>query len=394
MNFLMMTCGLFLILLTVLGNLELLFISLGALFKTKKSAFLSQSILTHPLKKLALIIPAHNEAYHIQQTLQSIKKCAGQFDTIVIADNCTDQTAALALANQVRVLYRTDEQHRGKNFALDYAFNILLKENYDIFVILDADTLVESNLITVIQAAFEQPLEALQVHYSLSCTQNTPKERLLYLAFLAVNYLRPLSKQAWGLSTGILGNGFALSRQLLLKVPYQVDSIVEDMAYHIRLVRAGYRVFFSEETAVRAEMPPSQQGVAMQRARWEGGRIRQLIDSGPDLIKEIFKGQWRLFEPFLDLALLPLTYHIAGLLLLVVLPFPFLRYYGLFGLSCVTLYLALTLSLAKEWRKNLAAIGLAPFYVLWKILILPKIFKGSKKKGEWTRTERRDITKE
>ena len=66
-------------------------------------------------------------------------------------------------------------------------------------------------------------------------------------------------------------------------MPYDARSVVEDLEYHLRLVQAGRRVQFADATTVRADMPAAGPGVETQRARWEGGRFRMMIDMTPTL---------------------------------------------------------------------------------------------------------------
>ena len=67
------------------------------------------------------------------------------------------------------------------------------------------------------------------------------------VALLAFNVLRPRGRARWGLSCGILGNGFGLARKTLEAVPYDASSVVEDLEYHLRVVESGRRVEFLGE---------------------------------------------------------------------------------------------------------------------------------------------------
>ena len=67
------------------------------------------------------------------------------------------------------------------------------------------------------------------------------------IALLAFNVMRPRGRDRLALSCGILGNGFALRRETIEAVPYEAGSVVEDLEYHLRLVRAGKKVQFADE---------------------------------------------------------------------------------------------------------------------------------------------------
>ena len=139
--------GLLLCLVTLPGTLELALLTLGGVMPRR-----SQTPLTSGLQPLniCVVIPAHNEEKSIGGCVASLFDCetAGHsISVVVIADNCTDATAGQSRLAGARVLERHDENKRGKGYALDYAFSLLLPENYDAFLIVDADTGVEANFI-------------------------------------------------------------------------------------------------------------------------------------------------------------------------------------------------------------------------------------------------------
>ena len=73
--------------------------------------------------RLAVVVPAHNEELHITRCIKSLLAASrSQVDVgiVVIADNCTDETAKMARAAGARVLVRTDPTERGKGYALDF----------------------------------------------------------------------------------------------------------------------------------------------------------------------------------------------------------------------------------------------------------------------------------
>ena len=71
--------------------------------------------------RVAVLVPAHNEATLIASTLASIRPQLREGDQLlVVADNCTDQTANLARAAGAHVVERQDQQRRGKGYALDF----------------------------------------------------------------------------------------------------------------------------------------------------------------------------------------------------------------------------------------------------------------------------------
>src|SRR5690348_5058257 len=65
--------------------------------------------------RVAVLVPAHDEEAGIAATLRSIQTQLRPGDhLVVVADNCQDQTAAVASQSKATVLERRDEYRRGK----------------------------------------------------------------------------------------------------------------------------------------------------------------------------------------------------------------------------------------------------------------------------------------
>jgi len=395
MNGLLFAIGLALLLATLPGTIELLLVTFPALIKSRKVAP-SISSIPGGLLRLAVVTPAHNEAKDLPATLTSLLACEAPLnaaDLHVIADNCTDETADIARQYGCTVLERQNDSLRGKGYALNFAFEQLKDKGYDVFLIVDADTRVNRNFFNAMRNAFFNGAAAAQAGYRVGNPEAGFRPRLMHIAFLAFNYLRPLSRRQAGFSAGILGNGFALSAETLAAVPYDSFSIVEDLEYHVRLVRSGRKVEFLADTCVWSDMPVTSAEAQSQRERWEGGRLRMVLDLAPQLLKDIVaKKNFALIEPLLELLLMPLSYHIGLLLVLFVIGLiatsGLLTLYGLFGLSLIVVHVLVAMLLGRATREDWKALATAPFYMLWKFAKLGSIMKSASKDTEWKRTSR------
>jgi cellulose synthase/poly-beta-1,6-N-acetylglucosamine synthase-like glycosyltransferase len=214
------------------------------------------------------------------------------------------------------------------------------------------------------------------------------RTRLKSVGLAAFNVLRPRGRDRLGLSAGIYGNGFALSAETLRAAPYRATSIVEDLEYHYALLRAGKKVRFVDSTAVYADIPSGGAAVKTQRARWEGGRFRMLVEKTPGLVREIAGGNLALVEPCLDLLLLPLAFHVALLLLAAAAGVWPVRAIALTGLGVVALHLMGAIHVTGGGPREFAALLGAPFYMVWKILMIPRLWNASRSGAAWVRTER------
>ncbi len=119
--------------LVVPGTLYLLLLTLAGLCRPVRAD--AENSFTG---RLAIIIPAHDEAAGIARTvdnLLAIARADGAADVYVIADNCSDDTAVIARAHGAQVLERNDLSRRGKGYALDYAFMALATKGFAAFVV-------------------------------------------------------------------------------------------------------------------------------------------------------------------------------------------------------------------------------------------------------------------
>jgi len=208
------------------------------------------------------------------------------------------------------------------------------------------------------------------------------------LAFQGFNVIRPRGRGRLGLSAGILGNGFALHRDVLTRIPYGAYSIVEDLEYHLALVRAGIRVEFVDTATVSGEMPRSDHGARTQRARWEGGRRRMMRRWAPRLMGDLLRGRARVIEPLLDLLSAPIATEASLLLVAACLPVAPLRLYALGALLVLTLHVTAAAACGSGFWRTMRVLWAAPAYFFWKLSILPEVWRASRADSAWVRTAR------
>jgi cellulose synthase/poly-beta-1,6-N-acetylglucosamine synthase-like glycosyltransferase len=364
--------------------LELLALSLAAALPDRPSAVSAASSQV----RLAVIIPAHNEQQLIGQCVASL---AGATTTYVIAHNCTDDTAERAREAGAQVLVLNDNVG-GKGVALDFGFSHAIEEGAEAVLVIDADSIVGAGLIQSVSAAFGHGARAVQCRYQVGNATTNLRTRLTSLAFLGMNVVRPLGRHRLGLSCGIFGNGFALSAATLARVPYTPNSLVEDLEYHLHLIRAGIRVEFLDHACVFGEMPETSAASASQRARWEGGRILMRRLWTRPLLGEVSRGRLRMLEPLLDLRSLPLAAEAALLLVAIGLGLGahllWLAIYAAIGAGSIVLYVVVAAWLGPDRWNTLGALASAPAYLAWKVLMIPRTRLAARSGATWVRTQR------
>ena len=373
--------------LTVPAILELALVTAGMLLPGAK-----REMGQRPVRHIKVVVPAHNEEPSIARCVTSLRGQFSEtpFETIVIADNCSDRTAGVASEAGARVLVRNAPDQRGKGCALRFAFDTLQGEDFDAVLVIDADSMVSENLIAEVARRLREGADCVQCRYLVLDAARCQRDRLLHLALLAFNVLRPLGRSRWGLSAGLLGNGFAISRSVLEKVPYLANSVVEDLEYHLMLLRAGFRVEFADAATVWGEAPGSKTAVRSQRSRWEGGRLRMIREHALDLAAEVAKGRARLIEPLLELLTLPLAFEVALLGSMMLLPWRVSRLYAALALTIVAAHVLAAARLGGDFRGALRTLASAPLYVFWKSTTIPALWRGSRRNAQWIRTARNE----
>lgn len=339
--------------------------------------------------KLAVLIPAHNEKLYIERCLSSLQtadKGGNLVDFYVIADNCTDNTADLSLKCGVNVIARKDEKKKGKGYALEYAFDKLKDSDYNLYLIVDADSVVKENYFLAVFDGYRKGFEIMQGGYFVNNRINK-KNKLMNLALLVFHGIRPCAREKLGVSVGLFGNGFTVSKKVITEIPYKAYSIVEDMEYHLKLIEQNKKVHYIKEAKLYADFPISEEGITTQRARWEGGRLLIIKTYLPKLIYKFLKGKFNFLEPILELITLPMAYIILILFLLLLSGSPFFIMFSVYGILLIGVYVIIAVKKFGDRIDFTSLIGV-PSYIFWKIIKLPLTFKNSKKNTNWKRTKR------
>ena len=359
---------------------------------------------------LAVIVPAHDEELVLAGTLDSLSKQEYPADcreVVVVADNCADQTAALAWAYGATVLERTHAQERGKGYALNHAVAHLLArpEPPEGFVIVDADTWVAPDFLARMSARLQSAGEgtagsAWQGRYGVLNFGESWRAGLMAAAFDLVNHVKPLGREALNLSVGLKGNGMAFTRAVAAALPWPGGSLTEDLDYSLELARRlGVRVGYAHEARVLAQMPTEAAQAASQRSRWERGRLQVVRRRALPLLWEGLRGRNRLLldmgldlmvPPLVELGALTLAWSVLVVLGAAarLLPHPAAWLAAAFlTLAGLLAYILGGLRVAGAPPEAYSALLRAPFYAVWKLALSLSGRRGAGA-GEWIRTER------
>ena len=361
-----------------------------------------QSFETEKNRNFAIVVPAHNEEKIISKTIYSLSGLIypkRNYEVFVIADNCTDNTAKIALALGANVLERTNTDKTGKGYALRWAFDQILEKQdaFDAIIVVDADSLISGNYLEVMNYYLEQGSRAIQSSDLVLPDPGNWSVEATRMGFMLYNYVKPLGRKVLKFNMGLRGNGMCFNADLLREIPWKAWSLIEDVEYGLNLLLKGEKIDFAPEATVLAQMPVEAKNAESQRSRWEMGRYGIIkMYTSKFLVKSIKERSATYFDVFLDLITPPFVnmmlivtsiLSLATLFwFLALLPALHILLWGiLLAVGIAYFFLGLYVSGAdKNLYKSLLRI---PFYIFWKIKLYLNVFRKGKAK-KWVRTER------
>ena len=346
----------------------------------------------------AILVPAHNEALSIAATVMALCQAAPQCRIVVVADNCTDDTADLARAAGAEAIIRQSLTDKGKGFALACGRDYLAKFPPDAVIIIDADCRLSPGSAEILISRAVQVNQPVQgVNLLVAGATASPLASISNFAMLIKNLVRARGLERLGGGTLLFGTGMAFPWKLFATVDLATAHAVEDLQLGLSLAKQGVRVGF-EDTALVTSPAASVADSRGQRSRWEHGFLQTAWRNGlPMLLSgilrgsrhQLFIGAHMLVPP---LAMLVMISVIALSLVSILFwvgagaasAHPMLLLFG----SLFLLTVALLAAWWKEGRKVISGrtLLMIPFYVMWKLPIYLRFFTA--RQTGWNRTQR------
>jgi glycosyltransferase involved in cell wall biosynthesis len=348
-----------------------------------------------PRGRIAVVIPAHNEEGGVGATIALAREALGSADRIlVVADNCSDVTAATARAAGAEVVERQDPVNRGKGFALQAGVDFLRADPPETVVFLDADCAPQAGSIErIVRLALEcdRPVQAL--YLAKPAPEAGTASAVSAFAWLVLNRVRMTGLQAMGGFSRLTGSGMAFPWDLIADRKLASGEIVEDLALTVSLVEDGAAPLLDTGAVIETGLARSAAGAATQRARWELGSLRLAARRTGALFSKGFSGDVKALLMAFDLLVPPLT------VLLAVIAAGFLaslffalagegRALSYFFFAALVFGAALCVAWLEYGRSTLppeTLSGLMP-YLLGKLRVYGG--EGRKSAKGWTRTDR------
>jgi cellulose synthase/poly-beta-1,6-N-acetylglucosamine synthase-like glycosyltransferase len=354
-------------------------------------------------RRFAIIVPAHNEELlvgNLCKSLLQVKYPADLYEIFIVADNCSDDTSSICRHYPVRVLERLNLNNRGKGQALAWALKEVRLEEFDAVFIVDADNVVDTEILSELNVLLESGEQAIQCFNAVGNREDSWFTRLLYVSRIICNQLYHEAKYRLGLSSYLMGNGLCFSSKLLRERGWTAFSVGEDWEYYTQLVESGVSIGFGVKAKVYHQESRSLNQATSQRLRWSSGRFRIARTLGWRLlIKGIKERNWIVLDASFPLVFpnysLLINLTGAGFVLAFILPETgerlfFLAGFGLLLAGQFILFLAGVLIAGSVWS-TLRAAAFAPFFLVWKAIIDFLCVTGLYQGDKWVRTRRHKV---
>ncbi len=238
-------------------------------------------------RRFRVVVPAHDEATVIERILADLRALDypdDRYDVWVIADRCTDDTAAVAAG-----LSRVDVRSAGgggKGAALAWHLARHPLDADEALVVFDADNRVPETFLARVADELDAGHAVLQAYLDVSNPDASPLATASALSYWAGNRMVQLARTNLGWSADLGGTGMVFTAEALAAVGGFGDTLTEDQELGARLALEGIRVEWLHDLRIFDEKPTEVSAVVGQRARWMAGRRSVALRYVPDLWAE------------------------------------------------------------------------------------------------------------
>ncbi len=232
-----------------------------------------------PPRRFAALICARNEASVIAELVGSLKKQdypAELLDIYVLADNCTDCTAAVARQAGAIVYERFNSEQVGKGYALDYLLAKIARTRgdafYDGYFVFDADNIVDPAFVKEMNKSFARGFDVV------TCYRNSKNFATNWITYsYSVWFLHEarfinFPRMLLGNGCAVSGTGFMVASKVIRENggwPFHL--LTEDIQFSVSCAVSGRKIGYCDTAVVYDEQPETFSQSWTQRMRWAKG---------------------------------------------------------------------------------------------------------------------------
>ena len=287
------------VLFTLCYSYQFLYLPVPWLLRRREPVLPAKPTLHH----FAVLICARNESAVIGDLIDSLRSQTYPEEYVhifVMADNCTDDTAAIAAAHGATVYTRQNREQVGKGYALQ-ALRNHLKEDYpkgfDAYLVFDADNLLKEDYLEQMNRTFCEGHEIITSYRNSKNYGSNWISAGYALWFLRESRYLNHARSLLGTSCAVSGTGFLFSRKVAEEIgDWPFHLLTEDIEFSIDQITKGRKIAFCEKAELFDEQPVAFSQSWRQRMRWSRGYLQVFGKYGGKLLSGLYQGSFSCFD--------------------------------------------------------------------------------------------------
>lgn len=207
--------------------------------------------------RYAVLIAARNESAVIGGLLDSLRQQTydpALLTVFVAADNCTDDTAAIARRHGAVVYERFNHVNVGKGYALDFLTQHIqadYPDGFDGYFVFDADNILAPDYIEKMNAVFSNGYEIVTSYRNSKNYADNWISAGYGLWFLRESRYLNGARMRLGSSAAVGGTGFLFSQRILDKTGgWRFYLLTEDIEFSVRHITDGETIAICEDAVL------------------------------------------------------------------------------------------------------------------------------------------------
>ena len=258
--------------------------------------------------RYAFFIAAHNEEAVIGNLVRSIKEQdypSELIDTFVVADACTDDTAAEARRAGAIVYERHDLARKGKSWVLDYGFDRILNEygdKYEAFFVFDADNLLSRGYVTEMNKVFDAGYLVSTSYRNSKNFDSSWISSAYALWFIREAKFLNNARMMLGTGCAISGSGWMVSQRIIKGMHgWDFHTLTEDIQFSTFCAANGIQIAYAP-AEFYDEQPLTLKASWTQRMRWTKGFYQVFFSYVGDLFHGMGKKRFGSYDMLMTIA--------------------------------------------------------------------------------------------
>lgn len=229
---------------------------------------------------VSVIVPAHNEELHIQDTILSILKSKyAKFEILIVDDASTDKTYEKSLEiaekyDNVKIIKLN--QNKGKAMALNIG---ALAAKYEILLVIDADAILEPDAMIYLVRHFKYGPRVGAVTGNPKVRNRTNLiEKIQTVEYSSIIGLIKRAQRILGKVFTVSGVIVAFRKSAVFDVGlWDIDMITDDINITWKLEKRFYDIRFETQAFCWTMVPHTLKNLWHQRIRWAQGGFEVLF---------------------------------------------------------------------------------------------------------------------